>query len=59
MLLSETFVLVLEGKLTCVRFPSWCNVFYGNVVISIKKLTCVRFNSPHDVVVINSLVFVL
>ena len=29
----NSLVLVLEGKLTCVRILSWFNVFDGNVVV--------------------------
>ena len=37
--------LVLEGKVTCVRLPSWWNVFDGNVVVPVGKITRVRFHS--------------
>ena len=41
---------MLEGKLTCVSFPSWYNVFYGNIVVQVAKLTHVIFHSPCNVV---------
>ena len=52
-------MLVLEGKLTCVRIPSWCNVLDGDVVVPLRKKTCASFHSPCNVVVRNSLVLVL
>ena len=49
---------MLEGNLTCVRFPSWSNVFDGNVFVPIGNLTHVSFHSPCNVVVRNALVLV-
>ena len=40
----NALVVVLERKLTCVRFISWCNVFDDNVVVPIGKLTQVGFH---------------
>ena len=57
-IVRNALVLVLEWKLTCVRFLSWCNVFDVNVVVPVGKLTHVSFHSPYNVV-INSLVLVL
>ena len=42
----NALMLVLERKLTCFIFPSWHNVFYGNVVVPVAKVTHVRFHSP-------------
>ena len=52
-------VIVLEGTLTCVTIPSWYNLLDGHVVVPLRKLTCASFHSPCNVVVINSLVFVI
>ena len=52
-------MLVLEAKLTCIRFPSLCNEFDGSVLVPIGKLTRVRFHWPCIVVVLNALVLVL
>ena len=30
--------MLLEGKLTLARFPSWCNVFDNNVAVLDGKL---------------------
>jgi hypothetical protein len=43
---------VLKGMITCIRFPSWCNVFDGNVLV-------LKGNPLCDVVVSNALVLVL
>ena len=52
-------MLVLQGKLICVRFPSWSNVFDGNVFLPVGNITCVSFHSPCNFVVRNSHVLVL
>ena len=40
-------VVVLEKKLTCVRFPSLCNIVIRNAIVLVLegKLTCVRLAS--------------
>ena len=55
----NSFVLVLEGMLTCVRIPSWCNVYDGNVVVSVRNITHISFYSPCNVVVRNVIDFLL
>ena len=45
---------MLEGKLTQVRFPSWCNVFDDNVAMLDGKLhyqkpTHINFYAPCNV----------
>ena len=59
LVVRNSIMLVLEGKLTCVRIHSWRNVFDGNVVVPVGRKTHVSFHSPCNVVVINAHVFVL
>ena len=63
----------IEGKIACVRFPSWCNVAFGNALVlvphgSLKgSIFCSWFNvilgngfsSQCNVIFGNELVFVL
>ena len=27
----------IEGKIACVRFPSWCNVVFGNALVLVPQ----------------------
>lgn len=38
-------VVVIEINLACVRFPSRCNVVFGNALVIVRegKLACVAF----------------
>jgi hypothetical protein len=42
-----SLALTIEGKLSCVRFPSWCNVAFGNAFVLVPqgKLKGVSFRS--------------
>ena len=55
----NVFMIVLEGSLTWVRFPSWWSVFYGNVVVPVGNLTLINFDSTFNVVDSNILVILL
>jgi uncharacterized protein YqkB len=49
---GKTPLLVPKGKLTIVKFSSWCNVFYDNVLGLKENILC-------NVIVINSLALLL
>ena len=50
-------MIMLEGRITWVKFPSCYHAFDGNVVVPVGKLTHVSFDSTCNVVVRNALFF--
>ena len=50
----------IEGKLACLRFPSWCNVAFGNALVLVPKgkLKGARFSSWCNIFLGNGFVVV-
>ena len=44
--LGNGFIVVTEGKPTCVRFSSWCNVVFGNALVLLSEGDLVSARLP-------------
>ena len=38
--------LIIEGKISCVIFPSWCNIVFGNAFVLVLEEKLVGARNP-------------